>query len=132
MGFSSPQRGAFYLAKLIYLIIFALIVYVGVEYARSVWIAAQGQKVVRENFLTDRERKDEELQAAVVDALRSSLGLEVLPEAVQILRSTSADKVLIVVPFKHWIGFKKTRLTFGIPQEIKVEESVKDSNPFKY
>ena len=131
MPYSSSQRGAFYLAKLIYLLIFALIIYVGVEYARSVWITAQAQKIVRENFLTNRERTDEEFQAAFVDALKSSLNLEVLPESVQVLRSASTDKVLIVVPLRHWIGLKGTRLGFGIPQEFKVEESVKDSNPFK-
>jgi hypothetical protein len=127
----NPQRGAFMIAKLFYTVIFALMLYIGFEYARSVWVAAQAHKIVVEIFIQNREQPDGELQESISQALQQNLKLEVPAETVGILRSEDQSKVFIKVTFRHPVGLTATPLSFGIPKEIQVEESAKVSNPFR-
>ncbi len=119
------------MAKLFYTAIFALMLYIGFEYSRSIWVAAQVHKMVVEIFIQNREQPDGELQESISTALRQKLNLEVPAETVGVLRSEDQLKVFIKVPFKHPVGLTDTPLSFGIPKEIQVEESTKAVNPFK-
>ncbi len=118
------------MAKLFYTAIFALMLYIGFEYSRSVWVAAQAHKIVVEIFIQNREQPDGKLQESISTALRQKLNLEVPAETVGVLRSEDQSKVFIKVLFRHPVGLTGTPLSFGIPKEIQVEESANVLNPF--
>ena len=128
---SSPDRGAFILAKIIYLIVFALLIYVGFEYARSFWASARAQKAIVETFVRNRDLGDEDLQKVLSEAVKKAAGLEISPEAIELMRSVDNEKMLIKVSFEHFVGLAGTGFGFRIPKEIQVEEATRGTSLFR-